>query len=456
MSAYINYIYVITKSSMTVHVRDANTYGSTQLFPYTPIELQQDVDYNTSIYLSVTTNVSTEEKIGLNYSRLITDYSEFTSYSSWKEVEDHLTDKILIGYKEDVPGYKNLGTIPDKQVVAWDCMNVTNTFNVNYADRYSGLEGIFAARYHLKDLVVYFQDDAAKYNDDGLPKLHNCIPIVNGITCRPYIAATEDKLYAIHGATYCYQQGIHRTPEVQLLDFSSIGNISKHSIYTPSSSLTDRTDDYLVTYNSKSGDISFDVGWKFTNLKYSLREYTPILVLGGMLILPDQLDILNEHTFMVHPNRFPLNRFFLYRTYLNNNYHSDAAVAYKSNHLDEYFTEQFSTTYSTESYVVLVDVPSLYIRRIRVDVWKNNIIMELYAQEGILVHDATNTVRVYHSTTLDDRKELAVQNMEVLYVSDNPTKDDQYLWVPADCDRQPTEIKNVQISTCTMLHVIGK
>lgn len=408
----------------------------------TPQEFQAKTDLNTTLYIAAE---FANKVVGLNYSRLITD-NDIGTLTNWQAVADALTDEIIIGYTDTIPGY-NPGTItPKNQVVSWDVLGTLNTFNCNYASYLSEKEGLFAFRYSLKDLKINLQKQAP-----AVPNLKNCLPFINGLACRPVYREASKSLYALTGAQLCWQFGKHRTPEVQLADLSALGEFDVRNIYF-SKMVSDKRD-FALYSTDRTGEFNLDADWYLTS-DYSLREYTPIVVLGGIVILPDQYEVVSENSIRLSIRDLPVHRSLVYAKYLKADPNSQAEVAYTTESLKTYFTNAFTKQedLSADCFVIMVKCPRVYISRTLLDVWNNGITINLFTEEGLLLHNATGTIRVYEKATYSDRKELTIQNLEELYAIDRGRSDVQVVSVPSD--NRNHKLCNIQESSCTMLYIM--
>lgn len=412
----------------------------------TPVDFQQLNALNTVLYVAIIDS-KTKKQTGLNYSRLITD-NAICSKQTWNEFNADLTDSIVLGYKETIPGYIPGMNTPSNQVISWDAMNSLNTFNLNYADYQSGQEGIYPFRWNLKDMKISLQEGAKTY-----PDLGKCLPIVNGLICRPVYRKETNFLYALGGAHLFWQTGEHITPEIQLLDFSELGNIEVCNIYAHDIRRDEK--DFALYFMNRTDSFSFETEW-YLSSSWSLHEYTPIIVLAGIPIFPDKYQTVSEFSLKFSMNTQPFHRALAYRKYLQAEPNSQAEIAYSTEDLNTYFQNQLTkdpASISKECFVLLVKRPRLYVTRVPLDVWRNGITINLYTEEGMLQHDATGTIRVYHKDTLSDRKELTLQNSEEIYMADNLFEESQLAFIKPDCLHQ--DFKNIQQSNCTMLYLMG-
>lgn len=429
----ITKVYKINRSKMVFYNPDE----------ITPPELQDDIDLGVTIYLALN-DTTTKKDLSLNYSRLITD-TTLGTYKTWDELAARLTDEYVNGYSEEMPGYYPGSETACNPVQVWDAMSTLNTFNLDYGEYITDRHGVAVYKHNLPDLRIWLQEKITT-----APNLKNCIPIVNGFVCRPVFKDAEDVLYAREGARLCWQTGEHKTPEVLLLDFSLVGDISIHPIYRSIPSADH--DGFKVSYASRTKNFSLNADWILIS-KYDLTEYTPIVVIGGVAILPDKIKVFNKYSCKFSLNTYPWDITLSYKQYLFDQSCSDAEMFYKGETFEEYIKSQTTADAdSTDTFVILVHTPRIFVTRVPVDVWMNGITINLYTTEGVLLHDRTQTFRAYHCDNYSDKRELVLQNMEDLYVADNHYRDEQLAFVRPDCDHH--HFDNVNHGTCTMIHLM--
>ena len=384
-------------------VTDLQKVERNRIVRYSPESLEprafQELNaLNTALYVTVTQDgVST----ALHYSRLITDRT-LGQATTWEAFAAQITDAILMGYGIDLPGYKAGGSYPDKQIVMWDVMSTLYTFTLGYSDYLSGVTNLYPFRWKLPDLAIDLWEGVETY-----PKLSHSIPVVNGIMCRPYYDEQINRLYAVDGAKLCWQINSRFTPEVQLLDFSELGEVSAHGIYLHPK----RATDFQLSFTDRITHLNPYSEWKLTCNAYSFKEYTPIVVLAGMPIWPDEYTLASEHIIQFELSHFPWNKALARRQFLTAEANSQAAVHYQTLSLENYVAKHMDTTaFARESFVILVHTPNLYVIREYLDSWANRILVNHYHQNGLLVHKPTGNILNYHTSRYTDRTELCLQN----------------------------------------------
>ena len=392
-------IYVVSAVTVTPYDTDE----------ITPHELQQLAEVNTHFYISVkdTVNLTNHD---IDYSELIMD-KDMEDRDTWAKVSAVLTQELVQGYAATIPGYEKGKVTPRDPIITWDVMNTLNTFDVTYADHISELAGLFAYRWKLADLQIDIQKGSSTY-----PDLHRCIPVVNGIVCRPYFSTISGKLYALDGAKMCWQSGTHVTPEVELLDFGYIGDITVSTL-VHNTEVSKETNVTTIT-NKK---ISLHTALTFTSKQFSLSQYRPIPVLCGIPIWPDDIEVTGDYTFKVTLNTHPLERALAWRAYMSAAVDTTSEISYTTSDVCEYIHDECTkklTDPSHSCFVIWVKTPSLHICRRKVSVWENGIILDAYTPDGILVRDNTETITVNHKNAYDDRNELLLQNQETVLISD--------------------------------------
>lgn len=410
----------------------------------TPVEFQKNVDVGNTLYLSIKSELGTT--YALNYGRLITD-TDLGRISTWDRFIARLTDELVAGYSESMPGYIPGTESARHPIQIWDAMNTLNTFEMDYGEYISDRHGIMSYMYNLPDLRIGLYEEATKY-----PHLQNCLPIVNGYACRPVFRADSNCLYALDGSRLCWQIGEHKTPEVQLVDFSEIGDISIHPIYLTAP--RPDHDGFLLKFLSRTRQWSMDCDWILTSNKFDLNNYTPIVVLAGNVILPDKISCFNTFSCRFKVNDIPWDISLAYKKYLIDETSTSVHMFYNSVPVEDYLKEQFDNKIiSKDTFVILVKTPNIFVNRLPLDVWQNGVTINLHTTEGLLLHNRTNTLRVYHCDTYSDHKELILQNMEEVYTADNHFRKSQLAFVHPDC--QHINFDNLHMSNCTMIHLMG-
>ena len=426
-------LYVVTKNTIELYTTS----------DITPAQFKAKSEINTTLYIAVQEGNKT---VAINFSRLITD-THLGLIEQWSDIAMAFTDELIIGYTDEMPGYTPGTIVPMNQAVTWDVLGTLGTFEVNYTDYLSHIEGLFAFRYNLKDLCVRCTTGLG-----DRPNLKNSALIVNGIVCRPVYCKTNKTLYGLDGAQLCWQYGKHRTPEVQLLDFSALGDISVQNIYF--SKMVEDKRDFALYCANRTGEFDMDADMYLTS-DYSLAEYTPIVVIGGNVIFPDQYTVTSEYSIRISLHDIPVHRTIAYSKYLKGDPCSPAEIAYLTDATKTYLENAFTKKkdeISSDCFVIMVKCPRIYISRVALDVWRNGITINLFTEEGLLLHRATGTIRAYERATYSDRKELTIQNMEELYVADHLRGDTQLVSVPSDSRRKT--LRNIQQSNCEMLYLM--
>lgn len=389
------------------------------------------------------------EMTRIDYSRICTDHVEISELNTWAEIEELLTenDEFRIGYTWNEITTQNVN-IPFSDVLIWDVMHTLNTFNIEYGDEKSDVNNIFALRWKLLDLRLSLMEGA-----EDVPNLRTSIPVVNGFLCAPVLREREDEtvLYAKLGAQLCWQAGVHRTPEIQILDFQNFGGFIIHPFMfsTPDheETPTDSTDTCSFINRTKEYDIN--VRWKILT-RLSLKEYTPIVVLGGIPIFPDQITLQHEHCFTIQPSLNPLNYALAYKAYLQDKY-VNAQNAWSSTALQEYFSAEHL---EASSFIIYLKSSQIYTQREHMDVWSNYITVNNHTPDGLLISDITGTLAAYNREELSDRTELTLQNQESLFIADKDFIEKQFAFVPPDCVHHQPFHTNIRESSCTMVYLM--
>lgn len=409
----------------------------------TPKEFQAKVGLNKKLYISIYLSRVVPQR-ALDYSHMVTDYN-LGKIETWSELTEALTDELIDGYSSELPGYEPGTVSPINYPVYWDALSTLNTFNISYSDIHSDLTNFFAFRWNLKDLKFELQKDPLE-----VPNLKNCIPIVNGFICRPVYHPTRECLYAKEGAHLCWQQGVHRTPEASLVDMTKLGGYFVEEIKFNGD--PERFTSLKVLSVHTDFDTTSD--WVI-HTPHNLNEVTPILVIAGIPLLPDQYQVLSPHSLKFNLRILPLHYALAFRQYLYAQTNSNADIAYSTLSLQDYLYKQVTIKQdelSPDTFVIYVKSPKLYVTREHLDVWNKNLVMNLYTEEGLLQHNATGCIRSYHMEEYSDRKELTIQNMEDFYVADMKYQEEQLAFINPRCNHH--SFVNLQTSKMTMLYIM--
>lgn len=390
---------------------------------------------NCHAYISVRINTTTSI-IDFDLSHYITDFNT-KNIETWNEFNNRLTDQIVNGYKCDIPGYSNGQDSPRNPVKLWDATNVLNTFILGYSDHLRENPSSYNLRWKQLDLSIKFKPNTKTKLD-----LTRCIPVVNGVTCRRWFSSKSDTLYALDGARCLWQSGEHITPEVQLLDFTSIGQVE--------------VDDFTLTQEKNKTQLHLSSIYNECRCEtedYNLREYTPLVVLCGCLIWSKDISIIDEHHFTFSPSKHCLEKMRIWKQYIQTNANSRAEIAYDSDIILDHIKSECSKETSDDCFVYYVKTSNLFYRSLTLKTWDDAITIDLNAPVGILIRNENNSITAFHCNTLVDRKELIVQNLENIYSSDNVLTESKVGFLKPDC--QHHKFKRIQDSKFTMLYVMN-
>lgn len=420
-------IYIERRSRLDIYTRE----------DITPSDLWSMVNLNTHVYVAVTKdNISH----AVDYTRMIVDYEDAAVASTWDAYDSILTDGLVLGYEVHLPAYTVGTVIPTNPVKVWDALSTLNTFNLDYGDFITGRYNIFSYRWMLHDLRMSIQDGCTSIT----PNLAKCLPIVNGFVCRPAYNTSDNALYALGGAKLCWFDDGHTTPEVQLLDFTSVGNFDIVSIHDGE--------------NHTNNDVLFikkDNKWYFRFDNHNLSEYTPILVLGGILILPDQYSISNTNTISINIDTIPFSKALPLKMMLQDNATSSASVVYKGIPYKEYLEQQFAEELSSDCFMLFVHTKRLFInRQLNLDTWKNyNTVNDFAKNSYLLINKATSTIRNFHLDRLDDRNELIIQNHTTASLALDKQDSSSLVMIHSDCKHHT--FQDINKGVCDGLKILG-
>ena len=418
-----------------------NRYKPDEITPTKFQTLVKQDEYNAHLLLSIYDD-DNNIYFYIDYGSWITDYSEPAICTTWNEIIDLLTnnDAYRLGYTWS--GITSISELPYSDVLIWDCMHIFNTFTLDYGDGKLGQHGNYFTRYTQKDLYIAIANNVT----EDIPDLNLCIPVVNGFLCEPICTNGDTSgraIYAKYGAQLCWQPGVHRTPEVQLLDFSRFDGILIRKF---NNDAEDTSTDTLY-FQGRTGTFNLDARWSI-HTPLSLDEYVPIVVLCGVPIFPDRITRETLNVFNFEPNKVPLNYALALRKYLTDE-SVDSGIAYQTSSVETMYNngDLFDL-----SFIIYVKCTRLYTIRELMDVWGNYITVNNYTPDGILISNVTDTIAAYNKAQYADHMELTIQNQEDLYMADHLFEQGQLLFISPDCRHHNS--RNLKESNCTMVYLI--
>lgn len=419
---------------------NVNIYDPAEMEPLDFANLVYSTEFNKHLFVAVE-NTETDTFIALDYSRMILEQAIPHNAVTWVDFAASLTDALIDGYTTNIPGYLPGKLQPAHRALWWDAMSTLRTFDISYADAETTKSNIFGIRWTLRDIKISLQD-----TDTVKPDLTKCLPIVNGFACRPQYNSLDKSLYGLDGAHLLWQTNEHFTAEIGLIDFSEVAS----EVKICSISTEDQANSFKL--ETKFDQISLIKSWRLINKDIDLSQYVPIVVLCGVMLLPDSLTIPNANTIICSPQLHPIHNALAYKGFLKAKSDTSAEITYTSSSLVDYFTEQLQPGIkSPDCFVILLKTSRLMVTKVPLDIWKNEITINLYTDEGLLLHNATHTFKSYHTDVLEDRKELTVQNLEIILKTDENFDQKQMAMVDPDCAHE--KFLNLRSGNCSMLYL---
>ncbi len=425
----LTHVYIRNRFSMTAYATSDITFS----------EVKEMCDLNTTIYAAVQKDIPGEDTkvmYGISLSRLIVDTDIFLSVS-WSEVNAKLTDKLIQGYETKIPGYSPGKTRPNNSLVICDPSKYGH-FTPHYVDIDTpDYRDAFHHRWKLHDLVI---TEDKKIDD---VTLMNCLVSVNGITHRPI--RNNNELYIPNGSKLAWNTDQTHTAELCFLDFTHLGGYEIVDLK-----------DIKIIYRNRSNTFSSSCDWEIVlPEKYSLTDYTPLMLVGGSVVFPDELPKVSRRSFLFSPSTSSWENTYLYR---QTRYYQDinrTGIIYE--------TEQSPIDYlrgiqeqgrKSDACIILIKNSQIYVNRISFDVWMNSSVLSITTTPGILYHEATGTVRNYVLTKMSDRYELTFQNIDRLIKMDLKQSDKE-LAVAGQIKKRQSLI-DLQNSNCQMITLTGE
>lgn len=419
---------------------------------YTPLEFQKLITLTNHLYVSVYKDTRVRDRdtkyFGLDFSKIIRERIKFVTADTWTKFTNLLTDKLAIGYsKKGIPGFGHGEDYPTNQLITYDVMSCINEFTVNYADHSSQMENEYHYRHKLFDLAIRSNRWNLKY----------CLPVVNGFACFPMYISKTKTLYAVGGARLCWQQQQPITPEVVLLDFKDMNGMIVSKLYWNQTDerLVNKSRDISVYYdNNVSDHLTLREKWLFKT-PYSLFKYTPVLVIAGILVFPDEYQIVSEYSFKLDIQKLPLHKAIVLKSYFEDRANSTSGITYgiTENTLDYMKTAMtFPLDLSMQCFAITIKTYRVFVLRDKVDTWCHGYTINSFAQDGLLKDRKTGIINNYHLRQLNSRKELSIQNWKDLYLVDRSYDTNQVSFIDTDCkhfddqilEHQASAIKNVE------------
>lgn len=324
---------------MTLQVKKLIRKSYNSIFTYeptkmSPIEFQDLSELNTVLYILVRSDT---HEYTVNYSNLLRDY-DFDLDTTWNVfVNKNLTQHHLDGYNTFDTFYNSYTGKLTKPVNIYYCNNAD--FNINYAIADNESIGNFADRFRCHDLRI----EHTQVVDDNY-----LLPIVNGYACKAKVSRNSSAIYALHGADLV--TGVETTPDVAVLDFSNVGKLTYLNLgYDAEAKVHANTyngSDFIIN-NSTVLEISFPE-------KYNLNKYTPIVVLNGIIVLPDQIKNIGKSSISVDTRSIPLLTSNLRYSQLTNEYIDEYSRCVMPNAYDKLHKE-LTEGNSDSTFVVLVE-----------------------------------------------------------------------------------------------------
>ena len=172
-----------------------------------------------------------------------------------------------------------------------------------------------------------------------------------------------------------------------------------------------------------------------------------------MMIFSDQYSIKSEHTISVNLNRLPLQKAMALRKYYTDDACTSSGVGFTTDDFQTFLNEEFNKEISGSCFVIFVKTNKLLITREKLVSWRYGVSLDSYVNNGLLLIDATNTVRNYHYDSYSNKRELTVQAMENIFIADYKSTDGQLCFIDNDCKHHKSE--DINKSSCTMLYLMG-
>lgn len=275
---------IVEKHKRTLNSHDASTY--------TPADIRDNVGLNTHHYAFLKTE-EYENGVYVDISTMMQEQVVGQTLT-WEEFYEKLTPAMVDSYKiYDTAVTENENNInPNAGVIIHPLSTVG--LDLSYCDRKDPTEvNIYHRRWDMPDLIISKKE--AFIEDLKYVNLNNCIVSINGVISESYVY--KDKLFITDGAKNLWSINKQTSPNITMMDTTYLGGMET----IPLSKCN-------IVYTGKDGSYGEDVLYKNIKIQlpkgYSFNEYTPFLVLAGKCYFTDELNIVNENSFMFTPFKF--------------------------------------------------------------------------------------------------------------------------------------------------------
>lgn len=400
-------------------------------------EIKELFGIHNTVYIAVKyveDDTGTTDLYGLNLSRMLADTKLFAC-GTWSELGVAITDKLVYGYETLIPGYHPGRSLPNNTVAVCDPVSYGG-FNVEYLDmNMSDYRNAYHLRWKMPDLVI------SQTADKGI-QLKNCLATVNGVTNRPVWQNGE--LFIPGGSKLAWNTDRTHTPEITLVDTTQLGGYEVLKF-----------DEVTINYLNRNNTYNAHCDWEIVlPEQYSMYKYTPIVILGGSIIFPDELPKKGARSFTISPETTGWRNTLAYQKTRHGQDTNRTGIIYTAEMSPEEYLKNIRTGNYPDACIILLRAFRVYVNRYPFDTWINHTTLSVNTPLGVLYHEASGTIRNYHSTRMSNRQELMFQNLDVLSHLELP--DTQAQLILDNPREQVYRLPSLQQGNCQMITISGE
>lgn len=384
-------------------------------------EIKAQMELQTSYYISVKDDQITyiAPYQGLNLNLLLLE-TIFNACSTWAEVETQLTDYWVTSYRTKIPGYVAGTKMLSQALLGYYVFSEINEnrseassadnsgtsaprFEVSYLDsREWGARNLAFMKGRMPDLLIGCPTDIDPAN---------CLVVCNGHILRsvalPADAYSEThQLLIRNGATYLRETNQNFQPDLLLLDFSALGNVQTMSLSSCRVQTRERQ------------NLTLEVPG------VQLKGVTPLLVLGGCLYFPHELQTSGQ-TIRFNLASCNLSDALLHRAHCQQEFWSGTTVfSGQVGSSLEYLTKDIWEEDCEDAFLILVSNSDILVHHEAKHLFATQqLTVDHSATSGLLRHRTTGLILGYVYS--------AYQTEHLLY-----TGHKQQLWRLSELDTQ--------------------
>jgi len=328
-------------------------------------------------YFLMVVDPITDEKVSIDLSRIFVFEDGFKKEGiTWNEVSELITDKIIIGYREDIPDF----TDSSRSMISTTVLNDFD-FEMSYGTwRNPSDRNIKNRRYRLTDMII------TKINDDSRFNLENCILSVNGLVSTPKVF--EGELYSIDSALYTHGNTDKRIPSILMMDFSNLGGFT--IIPLSQCDVRSKTGEDYQTKIVPNIDLELILPEGI-----DITDKTIFPVIANSLFLPNMITKTGKNTCVISPYKFPVGISLLKRYAASNKFVPSSSIIKTSESINEYTTDIMFREDHYGAFLIIVNTPKVYIRKTHAETYCWNVATTVPDTAGVMF-DATSQSFIDH------------------------------------------------------------